>query len=1193
MRQTRIHFLLPALLVVLTSLHSAVAQTEKGAIVGTVTDVNGRVVASATITVKDVANQTSQIFSTNDQGIFNAPFLNPGTYEVSASASGFKRTVVGNVVVAVGSRIGVNLQLDVGDVNETVEVTDAAPLVQTENANVGQVVTSKTLTDLPSQNRNIYEFLSLDSTVNGQGVNSSNAEAFRVESGGTMSIGGSRPSSVTFKIDGQANNDPTFGTPTITPSLDSVKEFQLQNNAYSAEFEGITQVNIASKSGTARFHGSLFDFAQDSFFQPRNPNAPIGDDGKRGKNKLNRNQFGGTIGGPIWMPRFGEGGPFFVKDKTFFFFSYEGLRNYQRNLAFGRVLTQAERNGDLSSHLGGCIMVGGNAVPQLNPDGTPSGNCVRVGQIFDPATTVANPLFNPGLPQSAFNPQFIRQPFADNRIPSGRIDPQATALIGAVQALPNFVSASDLNYANPAGNNFVNDQFSVRIDHRFSDSDSAYGRFTWQDNARDGEAVLPYQQKNLIGKGKVLNSAWTHIFTPSLVNEFRFGYVQGDYGDSVTEIDPTEFGIGNTGLNTLPGLFLTAGGTLNFGGFTASVLETHQDTYQIADNLSLSLGRHSIKTGFKADYNRFTNIDRIQSNGILNFNGLFSVGNSSLGGNASRPNSIADFLLGNVSSHSLNRPNAADLQNMPWAVYFQDDWRVNSRLVVNLGLRYELHQPFRDLNLGGRRFDLTGEGRLLVADPEIARLANNPNVVCCTSERVVDTDKNDLAPRIGIAYRPFDKDNTVIRAGYGLFYTDSSQFFHWLYYVPFRSGSFTPTLANFNMPAATLDNAFPSGNFTPPGGSGISIGIPSGVNPAAVNNQPVISVSGLGIYKTPMSHQWSAGIQRELLKNMVLDVSYKGSITRNLPVQWFFNQPTFSNTPVNFQSLNPEANPYLRRSYDNFSIGANMVANVLEAEYNALTVKVDKRFSDGYGFLSTYTFSRSIDQGAEVYSLGQNHAFLPNNLDFDAGRGVSLLDIPHRWVTSGSVDVPFGRGKPFLNSGGIVNALLGGWRLSGVFTIQSGQPFSPYLLTTGSRTNTGVSVVERGNFGNTAPFSDEEWRAALAAWENGARLPIIRPDAIDLNYTGIGNIPRNAFRYLHTRRLDLSLAKVTNIGEMARFEIRFDMFNVTREVLHHPVFHTQVGGANALTNLAVRGSIPGRNIYFLPHTIQVGARLSF
>jgi hypothetical protein len=401
---------IPLILAILLLPPFIFGQTEKGAIVGTVTDNNGAPVANATVIVTNLGNKTSQTFTTNDEGIYNVPFLTPGNYEVSVTAAGFSKTVVNEVVVNVGSRESVNVALQVGEVTETVEVTNESPLLQTENANVGQVITNQQLTDLPSPNRNVYSFLSLDSTVNGQGVNSSNAEAFRLESGGTLSIGGGRPSSVTFKVDGQANNDPTFGTPTITPSLETVREFQLQNNAYSAEFEGFSQINVATKSGTNRFHGSLFEFVQNDFFQPRNPNAPIDKSGKPGKNKLRFNQFGGSVGGPLWVPYFGEGGPLLVKDRTFFFFSYEGLRNNGRGTAFARVLTQAERTGDFSANLGSCLTVGGNPVPQLNPNGTPSGSCVRAGQIFDPTTTVLNPLYNASQPQSAFNPQYIRQP---------------------------------------------------------------------------------------------------------------------------------------------------------------------------------------------------------------------------------------------------------------------------------------------------------------------------------------------------------------------------------------------------------------------------------------------------------------------------------------------------------------------------------------------------------------------------------------------------------------------------------------------------------------------------------------------------------------------------------------------------------------------------------------------------------------
>jgi hypothetical protein len=976
-----------------------------------------------------------------------------------------------------------------------------------------------------------------------------------------------------------------------------VKEFQLQNNAYSAEFEGITQVNVATKSGTGRFHGSVFEFAQNDFFQPRNPNAPLNAQGKRGKNKLRYNQFGATIGGPIWLPRFGEGGPsFFNKDRTFFFFSYEGLRNNARALAFTRVLTEAERRGDFSSNLGACITVAGTQVPLLNPNGTPSGQCVRAGQIFDPLTTVANPAFNPALPSTALNPQFIRQPFANNQIPTNRLNQNALSLINVQQPLPNFVSASDLNYAAPAGNDFVNNQYSLRLDHKVSENDHIYGRYTSQNNQRDGELVLAFQQKDIVGNGRVINTSWTHSFSPSAVNELRLGYVRGVYGDSVTQVDPTQFGIRNTSLNTLPRIFLSSGGALNFGGFSASVLQTVQNTYQVANNFSYITGRHSMKFGFKGDHNRFKNADFINANGTLQFSGLFSVANSNLEVNAGRPNSIADFLLGNANAQSLAATQPAYLSNTPWAVYVQDDWKISRRLTVTLGLRYELHQPFKEASLGGRTVDFENGGHLIVADPEVARLANSPLVICCTEPRVVKTDKNDFGPRLGVAWQPFKTDNTVVRAGYGIFYADTSQFFHWLYYAPLRGTSiFQPRAANFNSPAATLNDPFPGSQF-PAAGSGLTISIPLGVNPAAVNNQPVVNAFGIGPYDTPASQQWSASLQREIWGNMVLDLSYKGSVAKNLPVQWFFNQPSFSPTPVNFGSTNPAANPYLRRPFSAFTIGSNIVANVLKSSYNAGTAELEKRFSDGYGFTSTYTWSKSIDQGAEVFTLGQNHAFLPNNHDFDANRGVSAFDVPHRWVTNGIVELPFGRNKRYLNQGGLVDKLAGGWRFSGIFTLQSGLPFQPYTLA--GRTNTGISILERGDLALTDPYlSGDEWDEAVRNWHNGQRLFFIRPGAININYAQgtPGNIGRNIFRAPYGRRLDLQVAKVTKLGESASLELRMDVFDVTREVLHLTFINGSVTGAAVLNpaNIAIVGSIPGRNIFFRPHTIQVGGRITF
>src|SRR6185436_4795389 len=353
------------------------------------------------------------------------------------------------------------------------------------------------------------------------------------------------------------------------------------------------------------------------FFQPRNPLAALDKTGKPGKNRLRFNQFGGTIGGPLWLPRFGEGGASAIKDKTFFFFSYEGKRLIGTTAGFARVLTEAERRGDFSSGLGACIKSGTTDVPLLNPNGTPSGQCIRVGQIFDPATTVKNPLFSGTA--SALNPEYIRQPFPNNQIPGNRLNSVAQAIINFQQPLPNQ-PGTDLNYLGTSGALLVNDQYSVRIDHKFSDADNIYGRFTWQNNLRDNVSVLPLQQKNIKGYGRVLNLSWTHLFNPELVNEFRAGYVRGVYGDSIEESDPTAVGVSNTLLNTLPGLLLP--NSLNFGGFTASILNTVQNTYQIADNASMIRGRHAFKFGFKIDENRFRNGEQGVGNGRADFNGM-------------------------------------------------------------------------------------------------------------------------------------------------------------------------------------------------------------------------------------------------------------------------------------------------------------------------------------------------------------------------------------------------------------------------------------------------------------------------------------------------------------------------------------------------------------------------------------------
>ena len=1192
MRRTLAFTVLSSCLLLLVSI-SAFGQSERGAIVGVVTDSSGAVVPAATVTITNLGTKASLTLTTNGEGIYEAPFLAPATYEVSAIATGFGKTMNNNVVVNVGQRVSINLVLSAGNIQSNVLIVDTPQLVQTESATIGQVIGNKQLTELPSGDRNIYNFILLNSNVNQPP--GGNAVSFRLESGGSFSISGTRPSTATFKIDGLSNTDPTFGTPTITPSLDSVQEFQLQNSAYSAEYEGIGQVNVATKAGTNSFHGSLFEFFRNDRLQPRNPIAAPDKSGKPSRGKLRFNQFGGTLGGPVWLPRFGEGGPAFIKNKTFFFVSYEGRRQNSVAPGLTRVLTQAERNGDFSASLGACLTVGGVQVPLLGPNGAPTGNCVRAGQIFDPATTAANPLFNAALPESATNPRTIRQPFLNNRIPTNRLSPVAQALINIQQPLPNTVSGTN-NLIAPAGLISDNNQTSVRIDHQFSQNDNVYGRFAIQDNTRFNKGVLPFTTKNLVGNGRVFNSAWTHVFSPSLINEFRLGYVRGVYGESVDEIDATQFGIQNTILPSLPGLNITGNVPAAYGGFSASVLQTVQNTYQLSDNVSYINGNHSFKFGFKADHNRFKNGELGNgSNGVLTFSGLYTKASSASQVSSNRDNSVADFLLGIAQTSALSVPSIANLRNTPWAVYVQDDWKIRRRITLNLGLRYEYHQPFREQLLGGALFDPTNGGRLIAANPDVVRRSNTPLVVCCTDAEVVQPDKMDFGPRIGIAIQPFKKDATVVRLGYGIFYADSTQFFHWRAYEPLPERTYTTQTGDFITPGATLANAFPDSAFTVGAGYIPTFGP---VPPAILNNHPFIGSGNSGAlasYRTPYSQQWSVSIQREIARNMLLEVNYTGSNSKNLPIQWIFSQAFPSPITANNTSADPAANPYLRRPYPNFNIGAFATTNVLQSNYNAGTIKLDKRFSSGYSFLVTYTYSKSIDQGSEVFALGGTFNILADNNNFNLDKGLSTFDVPHRFVASGIYEFPFGKGKTFLNQSGWLDKIVGGWRTSVAFQLQSGYPFSPNIRN--RRANTGYSLsTERGNLIGDPNWSDEEWERRLKDWEAGigGNLFVINPAAISLDYAPgtFGNIPRNYFRAPFGRNLDFSVAKVTGLAEDLRMELRVDVIGATNERLHRFDAASRILANNLLTNVNM-GSFPVRSSIFGPRIIQLGMRFVF
>ena len=1161
---------------ILTALAATVsAQTERGSIVGLVTDPQGAAIPGANVRVVNVGTNVETVLTTNEQGLFEAPFLIPGTYRVTASSQGFATSNVDDIVVTVGSRVRADLALQIGEVTTVVEVTGGSPLLRTEDANISQQFEYKTLQELPTGDRNIYSYLLLAPNVVQPG--GGNTPAFRLESGGSFSVSGSRPSAVTFKIDGASNTDPTFGSPTVTPSLDSVQEFQVQNNAYSAEYEGISQVNVATKSGTNDFHGTAFEFFRNDALQPRDPRLPLDESGKPGKAKLRWNQFGGSLGGPI------------VKNKTFFHFSYEGRRFGSLGAGFTQVFTPAERAGDFSGALGACQQSDGATIPIFSPGGAPTSDCVRVGQIFDPLTTAENPGFDSSQPVTPLNPQLIRQPFPNNQIPSSRIHSTATNLIDVQQPLPNSPGDPLRNFLGEAGTEFDNDQYAIRGDHNLSDSDRIFGRLTLQDNSRLNNAVLPFTTKDTVGEGKVVNVSWTRVLSPGSVNELRAGYVRGVYGDFLSEgTDPVAVGIRNTNIENIPSIRLT--NSQAYGGFSASLLSTIQNTYQISDNFSKIFGRHSMKFGFKMDHNRFQNGNTgTNSNGSMFFTGIYTKASDATAVDTDRTNSIADFLLGSANSTTLRFPALANIRNLTWAVYAQDDWKLAPRLTLNLGLRYERHTPWREQLMGGALLDLSGDGFVHVADPAVAAASDQNIVKCCVNDRITPADKTDWGPRIGLAYQPFANDSLTIRAGYGLYYSDNTQFFHWGTYTPRLQPSFNSTSGDFQRPGATLDNPFPEENVEIAGGFESRF---NGVPPEVLNNQPMIRAVPLGDYSTPYTQQWSLSIQRSLGYDLVMDLSYTGSNAKNLPIQWIFNQPTASAAPQDITSSDPARNFFLRRPWRNFDQFSFTVTNLLQSSYNAFNAKLQKRFSHGFSFLAGYTWSKSIDTGSEVFALNSTFNLLSNNRDINRDRGVSTFDVTHRGVLNGIYELPFGQG----NRGGWVNKLVGGWRVSGSFALQSGFPFSPNVRN--RRTNTGYTLVtERGDFVGNPTWSEADWNRLVSQWETGelSRLALVDPSAVSLDYPAgtFGNVARNVFRTPFGRNLDYSIAKSTSLTEGLRLEIRADVIGATQERLHRPTLARNVCANNCLARSGLAFTIPARSAFFNPRTLQVGAKFIF
>jgi hypothetical protein len=1064
-----------------------------GTFTGEIKDATGAAVANATVTVRNTATNGLRVVTTNEEGIYSIPALNPGTYDVKVENSGFKVSTRTGIELQVQQTARVDFTLELGQVNETVEVTGAVPLLTTENATVGTVIEQKRITDLPLNGRNLFSLVALSPNVT-YGFNQAAQAAGRQggsRSNLTISVAGARSAWSNYTLDGITNTDVNFNLYIVLPSVEALQEFKVQTGIYGAEFgRAAGQINVSTKGGSNVYHGSVFEFlrndrldARPYFFKdPESPTqtAPL-------KAPYRQNQYGFTLGGPIQIPKLFDG-----KNRLFFLANYEGFKSRTTATNFFTTMTPAMRAGDFS------------VVP------TP---------LQDPMTRVRTP--NP----TGTGFTVTSTAFPNNQIPASRFNPGAVYLLENFAPLPNLPQTGlpNRNFQYLAKTPVDKDQFTGRIDFNESSNSQWFGRYSWTDEL----TVTPGVKLNgtiLYTKANQWVIANTRVFSSSKVNEFRFGYnslfnnisqelsgvqnVNEKLGTPVKITDPNSWGI--------PDINLT-GSTLNrFGNDANGPFTIDNKVYQFVDNFSWIAGKHSFRFGGEWRYNKFLQIGNEFARGRFTANGSFTGNANTLSGGYNG----ADLLLGAPSViESAVALARGDFRNTEWAAYVDDTYKVTPRLTLNLGLRWEVAQPMLD------KFGLQPNFQLRQALPSTPVEPNaslHPVLVRTGTgdfyegldfrflgpvqlardgrlgDRLIKTDYNNFAPRIGIAYSP--SAQWSIRTGVGVFFSQESK--NSIFDMSRAAGGrANPAIDLQAVPTLTFQNFINTSqlpvSFAP--------GLTWGADPDL---------------RTTYSMQYLFNIQRTLGNNSTLEVGYTGNQTRKVAYLVNANAPVPGITTFDSREPYPEWHgiQYLR---------GDGIAN-----YNAFSAKLTQRFGANLTTLFSYTWSKALDENSAIRGTGADFT-LENQRCRSCDYGPSGFNVPQRFVASILYTLPFGKGKSFLDRGGVINQIVGGWQLSNITTIQSG---------------TSIVTESWDSAGMGAGFPHSNRLNCVAGVNPVADDPtadryFVR-DAFRNTVSGeFGNCSRNNLVAPSTWNVDFSTMKDFRINERHSLQFRMEMFN--------------------------------------------------
>lgn len=1115
---------------------------------GTVQDQNGAIVPGAKVTLSNPDVGFSREVTTGDNGLYTFTLIPPGKYQLKIEKTGFNAFLQSNIVLAVGQSSTLNAQLQVGNVNQTVEVTAQAPVLNTGSADLGSEVSSKQAVELPLNIRNVYGLVELDSSVNNsqqyQALNPPGSQGNVDQDIAFFNFGGGRFGTTAFLLDGAWDGAGDWDGVIYVPSVDELQEFRIQTNTFSPQY-GLSMgndVNAVTKSGTRSFHGDAFEFLRNNNLDANNYFNNLE---SLTRPQFKRNQFGFTAGGPVYIPHFYK-----QRDKTFIFGTYEGLRQQTPTTLVTTVPTALQRQGDFSQ--------------TFNQDGS-------LATIYNPFTT------------QLVNGQYVRTAFPGNVIPTSMLDPVALKLLNYYPSAnrPGNPATGANNYVGTAGLPTDSDQYTIKVDQKINDKQNFFVRWSQKRQFKQLEGDF-FGTNDPGGNGTIApdnrfegGMGYTYVFSPTFVMSLTFGWgrwVEGRKPQGVP-FDVTQVGLpaslnSYNGPGAFPSINVTGYNALGSGSLNATPREAR--TY--AADFTKNLGSHNLSMGFMGiDFvlNTFNS-----SQASFNFSPDFTQGPFPTNANSDTGSGMASFLLGtgDNSSSGISTTAEAAYSKKDYGLYINDDWKVSNALTLNLGIRYDIQTPPTDRFNRLSYFTLASNP--ISSQVPGLNLPGNLQYVTGNQRGVYNTNYKDFAPRVGLAYSPVS--HFVFRAGYGIFYTPAMEFGDYQGLSLNGFSQTTPYVGTLNgvTPQNLLSDPFPTGLLAPVGEA----------NGGATNVGQTIDAV-LRNRASPYVQQWTSNVQYQL-GNTVFQVAYIGNhgVKLLFGTTYELNQLPPSDLALGNQLLQTVPNPFygiissgalsgptipygqLLRPFPEYTGVENVQPPSASSSYNALAVSANHRFSNGIQFLVSYTWSKYLtnSEGPEGWTNGQAQAvqnWYSNSLE----KSVMSDDIPRSLVASYVYELPVGNGRKFAPSSRAVDGIIGGWQVAGISSFKDGFPLS---ITNATNNTNSFGGNQRPNILGNPTLSNP----SIYQWFNTADFSQPAPFTF-------GDAPRTLpyLRAQGTINTDLTLQKYWSLwNETSRLQLRaefYNLFNRAQFFAPGTTFGTSTFGV-------VPGALPARSIQF-------------